>query len=230
MSRSLRYTLWALVFLGTEIALMTWVDRPVSDAMRTLDATHPGIINFFRAITDYAKSKWYLWPAAFGIATCFAVVKIYALNQAVRLQAARLGHHLAFLFASIALSGILTDTLKPIFGRARPVEMLRDGLYGFHPFTFHASMNGMPSGHATTAAALAAVLCTLLPRQKPIWLMIGMILAASRVMVNAHYLSDVLAGAAIGLGTTLFLARLRHKGNFPLINGIFPIDSRRRIS
>jgi membrane-associated phospholipid phosphatase len=224
MTPQRRLILLALGFAALEALLILFIDRPLSDFMRALDSTHHALIDFFRAYTDYAKSKWYLWPSAFGILACALLLRtpIAAMRRAAMRRA---GHNLLFLFASIALSGIATDIIKPILGRARPVEILRDHLYGFRPFTFHAAMNGMPSGHATTAAALAATLVILYPRGRIFWLILGAALGLSRVMVNAHYLSDVVAGTLVGGLVTLVVARFRDaQGMFPFAQGIFPID------
>jgi len=149
------------------------------------------------------------------------------LNQTTRQKIARWGHDLMFVFLCVGISGIVTDMIKPILGRARPVEWVRDAAYGFHPLTFQAAWNGMPSGHATTAASLALVLIVLFPRGRVVWILLALLLAGSRVMVNAHYLSDVFAGCAVGLLTTLLILRHRTiKGKFPLEKGIFPIDKR----
>lgn len=225
MTQQRRLALLVLGFFIMEALLIGFVDRPVSDFTRGLDSTYPDLINFFRATTDFAKSKWYLWPSAFGILACSLLLHARMPGADRRKIIARTGHNLLFFFASIALSGIITDIIKPILGRARPVEWARDQLYGFQPFTFQASMNGMPSGHATTAAALAAALAILFPRGRIFWIMIGAFFAFSRIMVNAHYVADVCAGTAIGVLATLWIARFRNaQGMFPYMKGIFPID------
>lgn len=56
-----------------------------------------------------------------------------------------------------------------------------------------------PSGHTTTAFALAAVTTAHWPAIAPFsWLCAGCI-AASRTLLGFHYLSDVVAGVALGL-------------------------------
>lgn len=226
MTRTVRYALFAVIFVTIEFLLFSFVDRPVSTWVGEMDSTHKDIINIFRAHTDLGKSKWYLWPAAFALLVC-----AIACRTGTRPQLAKAGHKLLFFFISIALSGVVTDIIKPILGRARPVEIERQQLYGFYPFTFHASMNSMPSGHATTAAALAMTLCFLYPRYRMLWITFGFALAVSRVMVNAHYVSDVVAGMAVGIVTTRCLHNLwQQEGMFPRTRGIFPIDKKPPIS
>jgi undecaprenyl-diphosphatase len=56
-----------------------------------------------------------------------------------------------------------------------------------------------PSGHAATAAAAACALLIVAPTFAPAWIAMALVMAASRVYVGAHYPSDVLAGAGLGV-------------------------------
>jgi undecaprenyl-diphosphatase len=71
----------------------------------------------------------------------------------------------------------------------------------------------MPSGHALTAFAAATVLSAIAPWLRvPLFGLAGTI-ALSRVYLGVHYLSDVLVGAALGIGVglgVLWLAALLH--------------------
>jgi membrane-associated phospholipid phosphatase len=223
-------TFVALAFLILEAVLIGCVDRPLSEYLRTVDAQRPEIINIFRAYTDIAKSKWYLILSGIGILLCAIVVRIRSVQLHLREKISRLGRVLLFFFACAALSGIVADIIKPILGRARPVLLEREGLYGFHPFTFQATWNSMPSGHTTTAFVIAAVLTFLLPRGKILWFLFALAIAASRVMVNAHYLSDVLAGAAVGiLSFVLLRSVINHNVTNHITYGIFPIDRKKPV-
>jgi undecaprenyl-diphosphatase len=56
----------------------------------------------------------------------------------------------------------------------------------------------MPSGHATTAFAAAVALGALWPRARPLLWIYAVTIALSRVIIAAHYPSDVIAGAFVG--------------------------------
>ncbi len=205
-----RYAKAALAFLLLEILLIAFVDRPLSECLRGIDIHNHALVNFFRAYTMFGKSVWYLWPTGIGALACFLLVKTgqFSLTKSQLDRLRRVGFALAFVFACVAVSGIATDILKPIIGRARPLLLDRNGVYGFLPFSFHAAHNSLPSGHATTAFALALALTALFPRGKYWFYAFAVAIAVSRVMVNAHYLSDVFAGAVLGALTVVSLQNL----------------------
>jgi membrane-associated phospholipid phosphatase len=113
-----------------------------------------------------------------------------------------------FVFAAVALAGLTTDLVKALLGRLRPKLFLRDGSYGFDLLHTRADYVSFPSGHATTAFALAAALTLLWPRPAVAYFAVALAVAASRVLSNAHWLSDVLAGGLVGVLVTLALRGL----------------------
>jgi membrane-associated phospholipid phosphatase len=106
-----------------------------------------------------------------------------------------------FIFVVVAGSGIVTDVVKVICGRARPKLLFADNFYGFTWGATQADYWSFPSGHATTAAALATALFLLWPRGLPLYVVAALLVMASRIILDAHYTSDVIAGAAIGVAT-----------------------------
>lgn len=100
------------------------------------------------------------------------------------------------VMASILASGIITPTLKFVIGRERPRESNSDTV--FHPF--NGSDNSFPSGHATQAFAVASVISA---HSDQVWVSvtaytIAGLVGFARVYHNAHWTSDVTAGALIG--------------------------------
>lgn len=112
----------------------------------------------------------------------------------------------------VALAGLTTQVLKHVACRARP--RLIDG-WGvgdssvpddperrgfFHwPCFGEGAYNGFPSGHAATAFAAAAALVDWAPPRRRGWLLAAASgVGVSRIVLNAHFLSDVLGGALFG--------------------------------
>jgi membrane-associated phospholipid phosphatase len=69
----------------------------------------------------------------------------------------------------------------------------------------HSDANSFPSGHAATAAGFAAALSWKYPRGTWLFVALATAAAAQRVASSAHYPSDVLLGAALGLVGAAFL-------------------------
>ena len=114
------------------------------------------------------------------------------------------------VFAVVALTGLAAIVLKQFFGRPRPVLFLEQGVTGFHFFVLAKAprLASFPSGHATTAFALAT-LVWLSGRRWGVLVIAGLTaVALSRVILLQHFLSDVLAGALVGTAGTLAICRL----------------------
>ena len=106
------------------------------------------------------------------------------------------------MLLAVAVPGLIVDIAKTIFGRARPKLLFLGGTYGFTWGAGQADYWSFPSGHATTMGALATALTLLWPRLFPAYAIAALLVGASRVIIGAHYLSDVIAGAAVGAGVT----------------------------
>lgn len=98
-------------------------------------------------------------------------------------------------------TAIATDPIKWIVGRARPVHdtSLIPTAMDFVPFSLRETGNSFPSGHAMLAFATAACLARYYPRWSPLFYFLASLVAAERVLELAHYASDVVAAAGIGI-------------------------------
>jgi membrane-associated phospholipid phosphatase len=102
-----------------------------------------------------------------------------------------------FLLTVIVGEVILVDSIKKLLHRARPT---------FTPITEHLGPS-FPSGHSATAAALYAGVALVLSRRRSPHtrallaagaVAIAVAVACSRVMLDVHWMSDVVAGLAFG--------------------------------
>jgi lipid A 4'-phosphatase len=191
------------------IFFMLFIDRPIA---RDVQASGERWLDLFQFITQFGLGKGYLILA--GI--LFIGMRGLAAFTIERELAARFlltANRALFIFLVVALPGLFVDIIKPIFGRARPKLYFADGTYGFEWGALQADRWSFPSGHATTAAALCVALSLLWPRFLPEYLVAALLIAASRVMISAHYTSDVLAGALVGgLGALLIWRGFRRAG------------------
>jgi lipid A 4'-phosphatase len=114
----------------------------------------------------------------------------------------------AFLFLSIAASGIVVDVLKVFFGRSRPKLLFQSDLYAFTWFSWRSDHWSFPSGHSATIVALMTALWFLWPQHLLFYILVAVIVGFSRVVVGAHYLGDVIAATFIAVLTTRFTAQV----------------------
>lgn len=114
-----------------------------------------------------------------------------------------LSNNALFLLQTVLLSGIFCLVLKILLSRARPIQLFDQQLFGFFFFKTKAAFWSFPSGHSTTISAVMIALCLLLPRYWSFFIAGLVLVSFSRVIVTAHYLSDILAGIYLG-GFTVF--------------------------
>ncbi|MDJ0929546.1 MAG: phosphatase PAP2 family protein [Breoghania sp.] len=181
------------------------LDRPSHPWIHSLPRE---CVEFFRAITDIGKSNWILWSTGLYLLLTMAI-DWKQVN--FRLRLSLIWTYCAFIFFSVASSGLIALVLKRIIGRPRSKLFDSVGPLGFDMFHFSNSYVSFPSGHATTVAALATALCLIFSNL--LWLIVvcGFWLVASRIMVGAHYPSDVIAGILLGMSVTLWTARYMAK-------------------
>ena len=163
-------------------------DRPVAVLAQSLG---PRILAVFGVITQFGLSKGYL------IASAAAFVFFSLVGGRWRVNAWRA----AFIFVNVALSGLGADIIKVIVARPRPKLFLSHGEFGFEWFRWGSDHWSFPSGHVATATALALSLTTIWPRFWPAWWTAALLICASRVILGAHYPSDLVGGFYLALVT-----------------------------
>lgn len=160
-------------------------------------ALAPEVRKFFRAITDIGKSNWMLIPTGAAIGLALVLRKRYGGlrdSAAYGLIASTIG----FVFVSVGGAGLIANLTKNILGRARPKLFDGGGPLDFHFFAFDPDYASLPSGHATNIFAFATVIGMLWPRGRVLLYTLAAWIAASRVLIGEHYVTDVVLGAILG--------------------------------
>ena len=156
----------------------------------------PLLRDVFGFITHFGESQYILIPAAIVLFFCWKrprLEKPFIISMHV--------------FSIVATAGILVQIPKYVFGRARPYLFWETGDRGLHWFTGGADFTSFPSGHATTAAALAFALMPFFPRARLPLALYAALVAISRMVLEKHYMSDVLGGAFIASLVAFYLAK-----------------------
>ena len=145
----------------------------------------------------YGRGKWLAWVftvSGFGWTLCAIYVALYTLALTL--------HRTLFELGALTLTQLVSQSsipwVKGAFNRVRPLKWL----------IRHERHSSFPSGHATTAAVTFAGLALLIVRSSlPYDLKLALPVACvvfalgigwSRIVLGAHYLSDVCGGYAFG--------------------------------
>ena len=147
------------------------------------------------AITHYAKAGHWLAAAILALIVGAALRHFDLLAAEVSML---VNYSLAFI-ASLTVGSAILHVIKLVLGRRRPRDDMEMGLYGFMPLAFNPDYNSFPSGHALTICCVAVIFTCVWPMWWPAWFAIAAILAVTRALLTAHFVSDVLIGAGIGL-------------------------------
>jgi undecaprenyl-diphosphatase len=108
------------------------------------------------------------------------------------------------LLLTTLTTSLIPHLLKSVFDQRRPDRLtVRGHLHGV-PISGKPN-DAFPSGHAMHVGALASAATVLPPAQRNIVWAIGAGLAMSRVVLLAHWASDVIAGLALGALTERLL-------------------------
>nr|WP_321457167.1 phosphatase PAP2 family protein [uncultured Cohaesibacter sp.] len=185
----------------------------------------------FRAISRLGKSENFLVPTGL-IVIILALLPWQRLNQSSKAILTRLQMMALFVFIAVAGAGLTNNLIKIVIGRARPRYFEEYGAHYFDAPGFISGFQSFPSGHSTTAGAMAVALTLLFPRLKWLWISIGLWIAFSRVAVGAHYPSDIIAGFTYGCCFAWLLAIycLKRRLLFRAQDGLIRIPYRGRFS
>ncbi|MFW6131242.1 MAG: phosphatase PAP2 family protein [Candidatus Aminicenantaceae bacterium] len=129
---------------------------------------------------------------------------------------------------SLLASGLLVWSIKFISGRARPYT--EESYNFFHPFSLKSRYNSFPSGHSSSAFAVA----TVIANQSDSTLIdifsysLASLAAISRIHDNKHWISDVFIGSMIGYFVGKKICSLNSKENSNHVNMSFQLSPQRQ--
>jgi len=189
---------WAIEFCLTGAAVVLsyfWLDRPIAlfvhEHLRGFDAF--AMLTYVPAITI---------PLAVAAFTAVAL-RVLSGRALSRLQTV-----IVLAGASLAVSEAIKVQLKYAFGRTWPEtwvrdnpSFIRDGVYGFYPFHGGPGFAAFPSGHMSAICALLSVFWVCYPRLRVLYALVMAVVGIGLIGADFHFLSDVIAGAFLGIWT-----------------------------
>lgn len=186
------------------VLLITYVDKP------TLLFVKQHVTGdrkaFFRVVTDLGKADSYVLSALLLFIVGRVMSRREALHSVVEFYRA-LWRSGLFVLSSLACSAIIVHAMKLSFGRPRPKFLFTEDFYGFHFLAFDTKFNSFPSGHSQTIWAVMIPLALLFPKGRYVFIVAAIIIASSRVLVTAHFPSDVVMGSFIAIMCALAVHR-----------------------
>jgi undecaprenyl-diphosphatase len=189
-----RVVVAGLLTAAIVFATMCFIDTPVAEAMATI----PSWLDLLgEQWSDYGTSDWFLVPTGLTVLS-LAWLATLTLPHLSRLVMVALMVRLVFVFEAIALPGLFVTVVKRLIGRARPYVGDTTDPFLYAPFGWSSDYASFPSGHATNVFAALVAIGVIFPRLRVVMLAYALAIAAARVIVSAHHVSDVMAGAVAG--------------------------------
>ncbi len=198
MIKKIQIELIILIILLANVLLSYKADLFIYDYFFNLnygvDTTY--LKNFFINVTELGDSVWY-----FSIVLLIVIVAF--VGKFLKIISSKLFLFLRdlsiFSFVYLSFVGIATQALKHIIGRPRPNHTDFEKGFGFNFFSTDASFHSFPSGHSSTIFAVVLIMSLLIPRLKIFFLFFAFVVAISRVVVGAHFTTDIIAGGLVAL-------------------------------
>jgi membrane-associated phospholipid phosphatase len=194
------YWLIGIVIAAIAIATAFHFD----DTARDFIAQHQSAAmrNFMRNVSLFGD-----WPS-------HVVLGLLLLGIAWRRHSKKWIRIFLSMLLAMAIAGVVGTVIKRTVPRARPSVKSELRWGGPH---FSTKYHALPSGHVAASTAFFGVLIFTRRRIGLACLPIPILIGFSRMYLGAHYLSDVVCAAVLGIGCSLvvvhfFLCRVRDSG------------------
>jgi membrane-associated phospholipid phosphatase len=183
---------WYLIFSAAALAIFASFYFDASAQKWIAEHQNIGAKTFMQGASRYGD-----WPEHITLGLVFLALAWWRRSKRWRQIAVA-------MVLACALAGAATRVIKISTGRARPSVQTEAGWNGPR---FSPRYNAFPSGHTAASTAFFATLALASWRIGLGFLAIPLLIAFSRMYVAAHYLSDVVCAAIIGLVTAYCVAR-----------------------
>lgn len=185
------YWLIGIVIAAIVVVATFYFDEPMRNFMAQHQnrATH----NFMLKVSRLGD-----WPEHFALGLALAGLAWWRGNR-------KWTRVFLSMLIALAIAGVAGRGIKIATGRARPSVKIEQVL---NRSRFSSNFHAFPSGHVAASTAFFAVLLFANWRIGLGCLLIPLLIGFSRIYMGAHYLSDVVFAAILGVLCALLTARL----------------------
>jgi len=183
------YWLIGIVIAATAIAVSFHFDDNVRDFI--MQHQNPAMRNFMRYVSLLGD-----WPL-------HAAVGLVLLGLAWRRGSEEWTRIFLAMLIAMSLAGLTGHVIKRTIPRPRP-SVHTDTAWGGPRFS--SKYHSFPSGHVSASTAFFGVLIIARRRIGLVCLSIPILIGFSRMYIGAHYLSDVVCAAVLGILCALIVA------------------------
>ena len=169
---------------------------------------------FFISITELGDSLWYFLIFFLIFIFSFIAKKINIISLK---KYSYLKNISIFSFSYLFLVGTITQIIKHLVGRPRPNYTNLNENLEFIFLSTNSTFHSFPSGHASTIIATTIIASLMIPGLRSFFYICGALIALSRVVVGAHFMTDVTAGALLAIIIYKIL-NLYFNNKFPNLN------------
>jgi membrane-associated phospholipid phosphatase len=204
----LRMLATTAVCIAAVLICYFWIDRPVAFFVYN---HHINTFKVFRWLT-YPPPEVQNWSAL--VLTILVVRR--AWGPFLRWQKVLLVACLSLIVADdfrISLGDVCGRYWPNTWTHDNP-SLIGTGAYGFHPFQRGDDIGSFPSGHACRILGFAMVLMIAIPGSRVITAVLCAPMLASLVLMNYHFVSDVIAGSVLGAMIATYAAHLARLQTF----------------
>ena len=192
-------TLLWLLAAGALLGLAWWLDNRVG---ATLDATRNPALKNFAGWCSKIGEGWVPAVAGFFFVAIFLIAKRPGVAAKI-----------FFVMLTCELTGLAATILRVLFGRTRPLNHdVPQGFYGVwhdgHWIIGKFAFSSFPSGHAGTAAGLAAAAWLVHRGWGAVAMLYAVAVMWSRIALQCHHLSDVVASTLLSIPLAMLLKPL----------------------
>jgi len=190
---------WRWLLAGAAAIAVAWpLDTRVDAA---LDVTHQAAWFKFAWLCSKVGEGWAV--AVCGIVCAAAMVLVKRPLPAAQIF---------FVALTSELTGLAATILRVLFGRTRPLAHAPQGFYGVwhdgHWIIGKFEFSSFPSGHAGSAAGLAAAAWLVHRGWGTVAAVYALAVIWSRMALQCHHLSDVVASTALAIPLAVLLKPL----------------------